>query len=418
MTIEQLYSLFLQNPKICTDSRNIFPGSIFFALKGENFNANQFAKQAINQGCSYAIIDEKDFFANERCILVKDVLTTLQELAKHHRTQLNIPIIGITGTNGKTTSKELIYAVLSTEKNVYATKGNLNNHIGVPISVLEINDSHEIAVIEMGANHKNEISFLCNIAQPNYGIITNIGTAHIEGFGSLQGVIDAKTELYQFIQQNNGMLFVNSDDNLLLNLSKKIQQVSYGNNGMTKVSLTCSDTYAHVQYKNLLIQSHLIGDYQLNNIALAISVGKYFGLADKNIKLGIEKYIPSNNRSQILKTKNNLLIMDAYNANPSSMQAMLESFAKQHYDHKICILGDMLELGDISLQEHQKIVELTHKLNLKSIFIGKNFAQIEKDAFENTTAFLSYLKKHPISQHSILLKGSRGIALEKLVPLL
>ena len=418
MQIQKLYQFFLKHPIICTDSRKITKGSIFFSLKGKNFNGNKFAEKAIKDGCSFAIVDEKEFATNDKFILVDDVLGTLQNLAKHHRTLLNIPIIGITGTNGKTTSKELINAVLSSEKCCYATKGNFNNHIGVPLSVLEITSSHEIAIIEMGANHIGEITFLCNISQPIFGVITNIGKAHLEGFGSFESVIKAKSELYNYIQKNNGNVFVNNEAELLIELADNIRKTTYGKNGDYKGSIASNTPFVSVQFGENSIISNLIGDYQFYNIMLAISVGKYFEITDKNIKKAIESYTPKNNRSEIIKTKSNTIILDAYNANPSSMTAMLHSFAKQNYENKLCILGDMLEMGNTSLQEHKAIIDLANELKLECIFIGTEFAQVHKQAYNSTDKFSEFLKEKPIKNKTILLKGSRGIALEKLVELL
>ena len=418
MQIQKLYQFFLKHPIICTDSRKITKGSIFFSLKGKNFNGNKFAEKAIKDGCSFAVVDEKEFATNDKFILVDDVLGTLQNLAKHHRTLLNIPIIGITGTNGKTTSKELINAVLSSEKCCYATKGNFNNHIGVPLSILEITSSHEIAIIEMGANHIGEIAFLCNISQPIFGVITNIGKAHLEGFGSFESVIKAKSELYNYIQKNNGKVFVNNEAELLIELADNIRKTTYGKNGDYKGSIASNTPFVSVQFGENSIISNLIGDYQFYNIMLAISVGKYFEITDKNIKKAIESYTPKNNRSEIIKTKSNTIILDAYNANPSSMTAMLHSFAKQNYENKLCILGDMLEMGNTSLQEHKAIIDLANELKLECIFIGTEFAQVHKQAYNSTDKFSEFLKEKPIKNKTILLKGSRGITLEKLVKLL
>ena len=415
MTIINLYSLFKKHPTICTDSRKSIKGSVFFALKGDNFNGNQYALEAIQDGCSYAIIDEETYNTHQNIILVDNVLSTLQELAAYHRTQLNIPVLGITGTNGKTTSKELINSILNSEKNCYATKGNLNNHIGVPLSILEINKKHEIAIIEMGANHKEEIEFLCNIANPTHGVITNIGTAHLEGFGNLQGVIDTKKELYQFIAKTNGQLFINSDDDVLLGLAGSTPKITYGKIGDLKGLIEKNTPFIKVSYQETIISSQLIGNFQFSNIMLAICVSDYFNISTKNIKKSIENYIPKNNRSQIIETKNNTIILDAYNANPSSMQEMLLSFSKQEYLNKICILGDMLELGKESEKEHQKIILLCTKLNLDCYYIGEEFRKLTKKTFTNRKEFEDKLKKEGISKKTILLKGSRRIGLEKLV---
>jgi UDP-N-acetylmuramoyl-tripeptide--D-alanyl-D-alanine ligase len=418
MEISELYKIYKSKSSICTDTRKIKKGGLFFALKGENFNGNLFAAKAISDGCSFAIIDEKKIATNDKFILVKNVLETLQNLARHHRKQLSIPIIGITGTNGKTTSKELIHAVLKSELNSYATKGNLNNHIGVPLSILEITKEHKIAIIEMGANHEKEIEFLCEIAKPTHGVITNIGSAHLEGFRNHQGVINAKNELFNFIKKNNGLLFVNDDDNLLLNLSEKIERITYGNNGFCKGFITKNTAYLSIKFSHTEINSQLIGEYQFSNIMLAVCIGNKFNIKDLNIQKAIENYTPKNNRSEILKTKDNLLILDAYNANPSSMKAMITSFSKQDYTNKLCILGDMLELGEYTIKEHSAILDLIDTLNLEIILIGKEFSKISKEAFKDRNAFEIFLKSNPIKNKTILLKGSRGIGLEKLQAML
>ena len=415
MEISALYKIYKRNCKICTDTRNIQNKAIFFALKGKNFNGNKFASKAINGGCNFAIIDEKEYCTNNKFILVQNAIETLQKLAEYHREQLLIPIIGITGTNGKTTSKELINSVLKSEKNCYATKGNLNNHIGVPLSILEINNDHEIAVIEMGANHEKEIRFLCNIAKPTHAVITNIGRAHLEGFKNIQAIIDTKNELFNFIKENNGYLFVNSDDDLLVDLSKNIKKTSYGINSNINISISNNTPFLNVRWEKTVINSRLIGDYQFHNISLAICIGNYFNISKKNIQLAIETYVPKNNRSEITETNSNVIIMDAYNANPSSMKAMLISFAKQNYKNKLCILGDMLELGEHSHKEHNEVLKLCKKLALESIFVGEEFSKSTNNAFKNISALKKIIKQSPIINKTILLKGSRGISLEKLV---
>jgi UDP-N-acetylmuramoyl-tripeptide--D-alanyl-D-alanine ligase len=415
MDIKEIYALFQQQSTICTDSRKITNGAIFISLKGDNFNGNKYALKAISEGCSYAIVDEKEYDVHQDTILVNNALKTLQDLATYHRNQLNIPLIGITGTNGKTTSKELINAILNSELSCYATKGNLNNHIGVPLSVLEINKQHEIAIIEMGANHQKEIEFLCNIAQPTFGVITNIGSAHLEGFGSLQGVIDTKKELYEFINDNKGHLFVNAGDELLLSLSKGISQITYGTSGDIFGLITEITPLLSIKYNNEIINSHLIGDFQFDNILLAICIGNYFNLSNENIKKSIENYIPTNNRSQLVKTKKNTLILDAYNANPSSMKAMLSSFANQQYKNKLCILGDMLELGGESNKEHLDIIKLTNQLELDCIFVGEIFHSLTNNSFKNKQELVKHIQGNNIHKRTILLKGSRGIGLEQLI---
>ncbi len=415
MEIAELYKIYKSNPNICTDSRKIQKGSIFFALKGENFDGNKFAEKAINCGCDLAIIDNEKFSTNPKTLLVDNVLKTLQDLARYHRKQISIPIIGITGTNGKTTSKELIYTVLSSTKNCYATKGNLNNHIGVPLSILEINNTHDIAIIEMGANHKKEIGFLCDITRPTHGIITNIGFAHLEGFKSLQGVIDTKNELYIFIKENNGKLFVNNDDDLLIKLSNNIKRITYGSKSTLNMSISSNTPFLNIIWESRIVKSRLIGEYQFYNIALAICIGEYFNIPKNKTQAAIESYIPQNNRSEITETESNKIIMDAYNANPSSMMAMLYSFANQSYKNKLCILGDMLELGDFANKEHAKIIKTCKKLKLEAIFVGKEFRKVTKKTFIKLTDLENFLKEKPIKNKTILLKGSRGIGLEKII---
>jgi UDP-N-acetylmuramoyl-tripeptide--D-alanyl-D-alanine ligase len=415
MNIEEIYALFQQHSTISTDSRKITNGAMFISLRGENFNGNKYALKAIQDGCSYAIVDEKEYDIHQNTILVNNALKTLQDLATYHRNQLNIPLIGITGSNGKTTSKELINAILNSELNCYATKGNLNNHIGVPLSILEINKKHEIAIIEMGANHQKEIEFLCNIAQPTFGVITNIGSAHLEGFGSLQAVIDTKKELYEFINNNKGHLFVNAGDELLLSLSIGKSQITYGKLGDVFGLITDITPLLSIKYNNEIINSHLIGDFQFDNILLAICIGNYFNVSTQNIKRSIENYIPTNNRSQLVKTKKNTLILDAYNANPSSMKAMLNSFANQQYKDKLCILGDMLELGEESNKEHLEIITLTNELELDCIFVGEIFHSLTKNSFKNKQELVKYIQGNNIHKRTILLKGSRGIGLEQLI---
>ena len=381
MNIHNLHKIYLNHPNICTDSRKAKSNSIFFAIKGEKFNGNKFAKEALKKGCEYAIVDEEIDDRNERVILVEDCLQTLQKLASFHRKKLNIPIIGITGSNGKTTSKELIYSVLSTKYNTHATKGNLNNHIGVPLSILEICEKTEISIIEMGANHIKEISLLSNIAKPNYGIITNIGKAHLKGFGSIDGVIKAKGELYENIKLNNHQIFLNNDDNLLKKISQNINKITYGSYGDISGKLLESNLYAKVLYDKTEINSKLIGDYQFHNIMLAISIGKHFNVSTKNIKKAIESYIPNNNRSEIIKTSKNTIILDAYNANPTSMREMIISFSRKKLKNKICILGDMFELGDYSYTSHKEIIKLANELNIKTYYIGEEFKKVLNDSF-------------------------------------
>lgn len=433
--IQELYSHFLKHPVVSTDTRDIKQGSIFFALKGDNFNANKFAEQALDSGCSLVVIDEEIYKKDERYFLVEDVLSTLQALANYHRKQLSIPIISITGTNGKTTSKELLNAVLSQKYNVLATKGNLNNHIGVPLTLLNITKQHEIAIVEMGANHVGEIAMLCAIAEPDFGMITNIGKAHLEGFGGYEGVVKAKSELYHFIQQKGGKLFVNGDNKVLQQLSAGIDKITFGtlksvdfegqfvdSNPFVKLKCKSKDDIQPIEEKPV-ISTQLIGNYNFENILAAACIGHYFKVSEKQIKTGLENYVPSNNRSQVMQTKSNLLLLDAYNANPSSMNAAIENFAQMDQPNKMAILGDMLELGEDSTKEHDSIVNLLKNKNITNlILVGPFFKEsgksINAKTFSNSDEVVDYLKQHPVKDSTILIKGSRGIKLEKVVELL
>ncbi len=419
MEIEELYKLFISSTGITTDSRSILKGSIFFALKGDNFNGNKFALSSIELGASYAIIDEVEYDSSENTILVNNVLKTLQELANHHRKQFNIPVIGITGTNGKTTSKELIYAVLSQQYKTHCTQGNLNNHIGVPLTLLALEKECEIAIIEMGANHQGEIDELCNIAEPNFGIITNIGTAHIEGFGSTEGVLKTKNEMYEFVSAKQGLIFTNNDDETLSKLSATLNKYTYGKSTADcTASLLSEIPNIKLAWNNTEINSTLYGNYNFYNILLAISIGNYFKISPEKIVTGIETYTSTNNRSQFIQLKDVSLYLDAYNANPSSMNVAIDSFASNPTTNKLMILGDMLELGNVSQEEHQNIVNKATVLNIDTLFVGNEFNSIPEELnsnfFNNTTDLLAWLDNNDISQYSsILIKGSRGIRLEQ-----
>ena len=416
MKITELYKIYLNYPIISTDSRNIKKDSIFISLKGDNFNGNKYAEQAIKNGSKYAIIDDISFKKNKDYIVVKDVLICLQDLAKHHRDQLSIPVIAITGTNGKTTSKELINSCLSIELETAATKGNFNNHIGVPLTILEINKNHQIAIIEMGANHEREISFLCEIAKPNYGIITNIGKAHLEGFKDIEGVRKTKKELYDYIYKENGKIFINNNDNILNDIATNINSISYGKKGDTNGVLKNSNPFISVLYNKIEISTNLIGEFQFENVMLAICVANYFKIDKKNIEKAISEYRPDNNRSQVIQTATNTVILDAYNANPSSMQKMIESFSKIKEQNKVCILGEMGELGKFSKKEHLNIIELVKELNLSTFYIGKEFVNLKKsNSFLTVEHFNKHVEKNSIKNSIILLKGSRSVALEKVI---
>lgn len=424
--IERLYGHFLKHPKICTDSRKEVEGAIFFALSGETFNGNRFAKAALDKGAALAVVDDPNVVDEQekRFFFVPDVLKALQELAIRHRKHFQIPLLGITGTNGKTTTKELIYSVLKTEKETVFTKGNLNNHIGVPMTLLSLKPTTEIAVVEMGANHPGEIEALCRIANPTHGIITNIGKAHLEGFGSYEGVIKTKNELYESIRKTNGVVFFNQNDALLQKLSEGIERVSYGaSEAEITGKLLDSNPFLSIQWDSENgtqdIQTKLYGNYNFNNAMAAIAVGKYFGITAENIKLGLENYTPKNNRSQIVKTERNTIILDAYNANPGSMPLAIENFSGQSFDNKILILGDMFELGKDAEKEHQRIIELLKDRNFKKvILVGKDFFSLPSAgnyiAFKTTEEAGVYLNHQKLSGNTILIKGSRGMQLETL----
>lgn len=432
---EELYKLFIDcNQKITTDTRKLESGSIFFALKGDNFDANLFAQNAINGGCAYAVVDNDTVSDNERIVLVQDVLISLQQLAHHHRKQLKIPIIGITGSNGKTTNKELIHAVLSKKYKTYATKGNLNNHIGVPLTLLSLNKSHEIGIVEMGANHQGEINMLCDIADPDFGIITNIGKAHLEGFGGEEGVKKGKSEMYKYLAKKNGEIFINGDDSVLIELSKDLNKIYYGENSNYDIYGKLFSRGEFVEFKwnvknnelssQPLVKTQMFGQYNFINLLCACCIGNYFEVNEKDINSALENYIPEMNRSQVKKTNTNTVILDAYNANPSSMNLAIDNFQKQLFDKKVAILGDMLELGEYSKHEHRKILIQLQESSIDKVFlVGVQFFEL-KDEFTKYHFFKSiielkeYLSTCLIGQSTILIKGSRGIQLEKIVDFL
>jgi UDP-N-acetylmuramoyl-tripeptide--D-alanyl-D-alanine ligase len=426
------FELFYETSGICTDTRNIQKDCLFICLKGANFNGNEFAEKAIEAGAKYVIADEKLFQNNDKIFLVENSLEYLQNLANFHRKKFNFPIIGITGSNGKTTSKELIATVLSKKFNVHFTHGNLNNHIGVPLTLLQLTHSHDIAVIEMGANKFHDIQELCAIAEPTHGIITNIGMAHLEGFKSFEGVLRTKLELYDSISNNDGCVFVNNDDPILTeNLPKNVEIISYAseNSAIITGELISLSPFVEMNWKkddivSNRIQTQMIGKYNFYNFLAAICIGNYFGVESSEISSAIAEYSPTNNRSQVQKTSKNTLILDAYNANPTSMKSALESFALVEHADKFVILGDMFELGNESSKEHQKIVDLIKKLNLPAICIGKNFSAIlanqetKIQSFETKDEASIYIQDLNLANKLILLKGSRGIGLESIVPFL
>ncbi|HEY0054198.1 MAG TPA: UDP-N-acetylmuramoyl-tripeptide--D-alanyl-D-alanine ligase [Pedobacter sp.] len=431
MQIEELYKIYLQHSEISTDSRKVNTGSIYFALKGENFDGNAFAEQAINTGAAFAVIDNPDFKTNNKTILVDDVLSILQQLASYHRRQLSIPFIGITGSNGKTTTKELINSVLSVKYKTYATQGNLNNHIGVPLTILAIGSDIEIAIIEMGANHQQEIAALCRITEPTMGLITNIGKAHLEGFGGIEGVRKGKGELYDFLKENSGLVFLNQDNTSLKKMAdeRQLQNIfhySTSTDSNLKGELVENDPFLVIDWiaenERHRVKTNLTGPYNLENILAAIAIGKHFGLSAEEINIGLNSYVPGNNRSQITKTEKNTLICDYYNANPSSMAAALDNFANLQAGNKIIILGDMFELGDESLVEHQAIVDKAVNTNAdERIFAGENFFNCKRDTalfLRTTDEVANYLTANPLQNASILIKGSRGMHLEDLLKFL
>lgn len=375
MSIIDLYDLFIHNPQITTDSRNCPKGSIFFALKGDKFDGNQYAGKALASGCVYAVIDNPDYYIGERTILVDNVLKTLQQLAHHHRKVLGLPIIGITGTNGKTTTKELLAAVLSTKFNLLYTEGNFNNHIGVPLTLLRLTHDHEMAVIEMGASHPGDIKELVDIVHPNYGIITNVGRAHLEGFGSFEGVIRTKGELYDYIRRSKGKIFIKKENEYLQSIAKGIEQITYGNgdDAFASGQVVSCDPFLVFNWKQQgklhTVETHMIGSYNLDNVLAAVAVGRFFKIPAERISRAIAAYEPTNNRSQFKKTDNNELIIDAYNANPSSMKVALDNFITMPVQPKAIILGDMRELGPTSNELHAEVVEQIKKGQFDKVFL-------------------------------------------------
>lgn len=427
MEIKEIYNCFLQTTGIATDNRKINTNNMFVALKGDNFNGNKFALSALENGAKFAIIDEAEYNIDDRFILVENSLIALQQLASYHRNQLKITIIGLTGSNGKTTTKELINAVLSQKFNTKATLGNLNNHIGVPLTLLSFNNSTEIGIVEMGANHQKEIEMLCGICQPDFGYITNFGKAHLEGFGGTEGVIKGKSELYQFLSANNKTAFVNTDDAIQNEKTKNSNRITFGvNNATNFVNITKIETnpMVKIEFEDTIIQSHLIGLYNANNINAAITIGKHFGVPNEKIKFGLENYIPNNNRSQLLEKNSNKIILDAYNANPSSMNAALTNFFQLEEKNKVAILGDMFELGIESSDEHKNLIEFCfHREDIKFHFIGKDFfahknSNTNMNFYETFESFRAEFPKQKTENSFLLIKGSRGMSLERTLDLL
>ena len=427
MSIIDLYDLFIHNPQITTDSRNCPKGSIFFALKGDKFDGNQYAGKALASGCVYAVIDNPDYYIGKRTILVDNVLKTLQQLAHHHRKVLGLPIIGITGTNGKTTTKELLAAVLSTKFNLLYTEGNFNNHIGVPLTLLRLTHDHEMAVIEMGASHPGDIKELVDVVHPNYGIITNVGRAHLEGFGSFEGVIRTKGELYDYIRRSKGKIFIKKENEYLQSIAKGIEQITYGNgdDAFASGQVVSCDPFLVFNWKQQgklhTVETHMIGSYNLDNVLAAVAVGRFFKIPAERISRAIAAYEPTNNRSQFKKTDNNELIIDAYNANPSSMKVALDNFITMPVQPKAIILGDMRELGPTSDELHAEVVEQIKKGQFDKVFLcGEHFSKVGKEfsPFATTEAMTEELRRQPLKGYHILIKGSHSMGLEKLVDIL
>ena len=429
VTLEKIYKLYLETGKISTDSRKIEKGSIFFALKGANFNGNRYAIKAIENGADYAIIDEKEFATSDRIVLVEDVLQCLQKLASHHRQQLAIPVLAITGSNGKTTTKELIAAVLSKKYNLVFTQGNLNNHIGVPLTLLKMNKTTEFGVVEMGANHPGEIATLCQIADPDFGIITNIGKAHLEGFGSFEGVIRTKGELFEYIGKKNGTIFYNIDNPILEKIGKELpNRISYGKSGADLNGEPLhSPPFIHLKVNfpkgALYLNSKLIGEYNYENILAAACIGNYFDVNPLMIQEAIKQYTPNNNRSQLILKNGLRIILDAYNANPTSMKAAIESFSSDSVINAFLILGDMLELGEYSAQEHRAVLDMLKEKGFKNVYlVGREFKNasdgFDYQIFGDVNELCGFLQKKKIKNGNVLVKGSRGIQLEKVLDFL
>mgnify|MGYP001502077761 FL=1 len=420
MEIGSIHKIFLKSNGVSTDSRKVKKNDIYFSLKGPNFNGNEFAKSAIEKGACYAIVDQKEYVIDKSYILVEDCLKTLQKLANYHRKNSKAKIIGLTGSNGKTTSKELIFSVLKNKFKTIATTGNLNNHIGVPLTLLSIKEDTEIAIIEMGANHLKEIETLSNIADPDYGYITNFGKAHLEGFKNLEGVIKGKSELYNHLINKSRLIFINNRDKKQVELTKEYSnKFTFGEQNSDSIfSVKSINPTINISIDNILIETNLFGQYNIDNIAAAICIGKYFNLDNENIKAGIERYIPENNRSQIIKKGSNKIILDAYNANPTSMQLALSSFNDMKEGKKIVFIGDMFELGENSHQMHQEIVYTVEKMNFDQTFIiGDLFNKTKHSSNIKSFKNLNDLKGNmdEISNSAILIKGSRGMKLENIL---
>ena len=426
MTIYELYALFLIHQSVTTDSRHCPPDSLFFAIKGEKFDGHDFVEKALQAGCAYAIVENDVMVAGKRVIAVENVLSTLQHLARIHRETLGIPVIGITGTNGKTTTKELVAAVLMQKYNVLYTLGNLNNHIGVPLTLLRLKREHEMAIIEMGANHPGEIAALAALCGPDYGLITNVGYAHLEGFGSLEGVIKTKGELYDYLRKTNGTVFIHRDNDHLTSIAYGLRKIMYGatdladisGRAITSLNPCLSFAWHCSPDKQYTVNTNLVGNYNLSNALAAIAIGVYFNVPVRKINEAIANYKPANNRSQLQKTKFNELVIDAYNANPSSMQAALENFANRSYVFKAVILGDMLELGEKSRELHTMIIKQIEAYDFEKVLLcGEQFSCVGQpyNCFPTVEKLNDYLRCNPLHGYCILIKGSRAVQLEKTI---
>lgn len=427
MSISELYQIYLRHPQVTTDSRNCPRGSLFFALKGDKFDGNQFAEKALAIGADYAVIDNPDYYKGERTILVDDALKTLQLLAQRHRKILGIPVIAITGTNGKTTTKELIAAVLSTKFNLLFTEGNLNNQIGVPLTLLRLDHDHEMAVIEMGASRLGDIKELAEIAQPNYGIITNVGQAHLEGFGSFENIVKTKGELYDYIRRTKGVIFIRKEDKILQSIAKGIEQVTYGSSEDAFASGHVVNNSPYFifdwrqQGKIHTVETYLVGAYNLDNVLATVAVGRYFKIPAERISRSITAYEPTNNRSQFKKTAANELIIDAYNANPTSMKIAIQNFAAMDVSPKALILGDMKELGEASETLHAEVIEEIIAGKFDKVYLcGAYFSKVGNAfaTYPTTDDLITALKANPLRNYHILIKGSRSMALEKVIDIL
>ncbi|KPK83818.1 MAG: hypothetical protein AMS27_11760 [Bacteroides sp. SM23_62_1] len=434
MNTRELYELYCHFPSVTTDTRKPVRGSIFFALHGQKYDGNKFAADALEKGAAYTVVDDPSVITDKRCILVNNTLTTLQDLATYHRSKLRSGIIAVTGSNGKTTTKEMISRILSQKYQVFSTPGNLNNHIGVPLTILGIRQEHQIAVVEIGANHIGEISMLCRITQPAYGLVTNIGRAHLEGFGSVTGVRKAKGELYEYLAETHGCTFANCEDSILMNMLKNFRGtiIHYGHCTDALCTAEILETHPYLALMlifgkdpgiQLPVRTHLVGHYNLENILAAATIGHYFNIGPEKIIQAIEGYFPELLRSQMEKTKYNKIIVDAYNANPTSMEAALMNFIQYPDKHKVLILGEMKELGDSSRKEHTNLTRLIQKMGFRHIFlVGEAYEGIdipgEWQCFRNVEEMTGKLKKEPIKHATILLKGSRAVELEKLIPCL